>query len=384
MYPPAPVEWEGPLCIGPPALSRAGTRWRLEADIAGEPLWFETSEAALACSPEAFASAAFLPAMASGRALSSAAPLSAAWQGGARRVAAAARTIWGWPEVEVAAAVSVALPEPIPATALAFSLGADSFHTLLTRPGHIAYLVRVEGYEIPADDPRCPAIRDHVREVAAAVSASPVFVRTNFRTHRLSSLIAWNDSHGGLLAAVGHALAVTAGRFVISSSYPARDLPPWGSRIDLDPHWSSERLTVEHFGAEQYRSEKLREIAADALMRAHLRVCNVDRSKTLNCGSCEKCIRTQIVLLTAGAPDDGEIFPMGRSLAARIDALDRYRNPGFDRVYEAFLEFELPVDVRRAIERLCERSARGARRPLPPLRLYRKMRGRPERRHAPY
>ncbi len=124
------------------------------------------------------------------------------------------------------------------------------------------------------------------------------------------------------MAAGGHLLVEHAGRLLMSSSFPYAYDQPWGSHWDLDHLWSSERLQVEHVGAEHWRTAKLRAIADEPLVQRYLRVCHENRSPTwLNCSECEKCVRTQLTLAGCGRLAAFAVFNQERDLAERVDAL---------------------------------------------------------------
>lgn len=63
----------------------------------------------------------------------------------------------------------------------------------------------------------------------------------------------------------------------------------------LDGLWSTDRLAVEHDGAEAVRARKIELIADDPVAQRHLRVCYMEFA-TMNCCRCLKCQRTMAVL----------------------------------------------------------------------------------------
>src|SRR5262245_11422945 len=104
---------------------------RVSAGVDGTPLWFESADAALNPSPEAFASAMLVPAIDRGERLTLEEPVSSVWRSSVRQALSVFNQWWGYPEL---------LPEPVhhppeaaraSQTALLFSGGVDSFHTLL-------------------------------------------------------------------------------------------------------------------------------------------------------------------------------------------------------------------------------------------------------------
>ncbi len=90
-----------------------------------------------------------------------------------------------------------------------------------------------------------------------------------------------------------------------------------------DPLWSTDLLQVVHDGAEATRLEKvLRRIAVSDVALQHLSVCWYNahlgqrsspesqhiEANSLNCGRCEKCMRTQLELCIAGVRTSPTLF----------------------------------------------------------------------------
>ena len=67
-----------------------------------------------------------------------------------------------------------------------------------------------------------------------------------------------------------------------------------------------------HDGARHARFQKVRELASWPTALAALRVCPGNPGNELNCGVCEKCLRTRLELLAAGVE---ETATLGASLA---------------------------------------------------------------------
>ncbi|WP_374511313.1 hypothetical protein [Niveibacterium sp.] len=81
---------------------------------------------------------------------------------------------------------------------------------------------------------------------------------------------------------------------------------PWGSHPVLHPYLSSSVVQGRSPYVEFSRLRRLAWIAKDAGARAQLRVCFASRSGALNCGVCEKCVRTRLGLLLCDAdPQSG-------------------------------------------------------------------------------
>lgn len=357
--------------VGAPRVERRDQAWRVVADVDGQPLWLETADAPLTAAPEAFASIALLPAALAGRSVASDAPLDGMWLANAERLLAVAAEWWD----------ARATPPTAPAgghshpsgpgggTALFFSCGADSFHALLRERPDVGTLVFVDGFDIRLHEAgRAQAAIASVRAVAAARGLRAVVVRTNARDHGLVGAANWERCHGGVLAAVAHALASVAGTFLVSASYPRALERPWGTHWRLDPLWSGSGVALRHTGAERWRADKLRAIAGEPLVRRHLRVCWEHRTPALNCSRCEKCLRTQLVLAECGEHAELPAFDRSLPLAQRIDEL-RSVSPDLAISFDRLRGRDHAAGVDRAIADLVVRSGgRPRRRPLARLR----------------
>ncbi len=281
------------------------TSGRVEVLVGDEPVWFE-SESELELPMDAIVAAFLLPVWRRGAFLSLADPLSEKLRANLPTIAALLDDWWGahgpFPQepADAPRPRGGMLASRRRATGLMFSGGVDAFFSLLRGTLAPDALVFVDGFDVPLSDvTRRDAAYAEVRRVADALGLAVIRVATNLREHALFSSVSWDLTHGGALAAVGHSLAGQLSHLIVSSSDAFADNARggYGSHFRLDPLWSSERLAVLHEGANHRRSQKLLAIACEPLVRRHLRVCWENRTSDLNCGACEKCIRTQLILL---------------------------------------------------------------------------------------
>jgi len=113
--------------------------------------------------------------------------------------------------------------------------------------------------------------------------------------------VRWGDQyHGAVLASIAHLLSNRFERVLIPASAPAIRLHPWGSHPELDPLWSSELVELSHDGAVT-RAEKIAVVKESQVALDNLRVCFQKDTGRLNCGECEKCLRTMVGLRIVGA-----------------------------------------------------------------------------------
>ena len=345
------------LRVSAPVVARDADGWRVVATVDGAPLWFASPDVPLEPSAEAYASAVLPTAFEQGRAVEIVAPLSAAYRASAQEVATIAGPWWGWTAAGLEGRGQAPAGVRRPGAALAFSGGVDSFYSLLRGSRTVDVVVSAHGFDIDVEDiARWAAWEDSFREIAAATGTRAVVVRTNLRHHPVSTAISWERSHGGALAALGHLLSGEVGTLVIAaSSFPADPDYPWGTHPRLDPCWSSDRLAIAQSGAAHYRAMKLYMIAGEPLVQRHLRVCWENRSPMLNCGECEKCVRTQIGLEVSGRLGEFAVFAPGPPLVERIDALPPLARWTV-RIYQELLRGGPSPDVSLAVQRLIERT----------------------------
>jgi hypothetical protein len=346
--------------VGPATATHDGRTTRVSADVDGAAVWFESGELVVERPPELIASA-MLPAVAQrGWKLRIEEPLDADWLAGAAEVVEIWSEWWDTPapldELLEAPADPAPRRERADRSGLCFSGGLDAFHTLLCSGRKIDDLVFAHGYDIPLDDTRrFEAAEESLRAVAAEVGARAVVVRTNLRHRRPFKGSGWGRTHGGALAALGHACSGELGEIVISSAYTRESGHAWGSSWDTDPGWSSSGLKVSHFGEEFTRDEKMRAVVHNPLVRDHIRVCWENRAETGNCGECEKCVRVMVYVELLG--EDVDRWPFGGSgtLVERLDSVE-FVHPQQVSSYEPMIEICEDPELRAAMERLTERA----------------------------
>jgi hypothetical protein len=150
----------------------------------------------------------------------------------------------------------------------------------------------------------------------AGVKLIPVY--TNLR-HLDDDVTFWMyEFHGAALAAVAHALCRRIDRVCIAGTMHVPWLEPWGSHPALDPNYSTVDLRIEHDGVALSRLDKVRIIADWRVALQNLRVCTMNPAHGLNCGHCEKCLRTMLELLAVGRLNDASTFPAHDVAAEQI------------------------------------------------------------------
>lgn len=129
----------------------------------------------------------------------------------------------------------------------------------------------------------------------AGVSIVPVY--TNIK-HLKDDNSFWTEYfHGAALSAVAHAFSNRFYQVSIASSDTVSYLVPWGSHPVLDPNYSSADLVIKYVGVTTSRFEKTRVVAGWDAALQNIRVCTLNVEGLLNCGRCEKCVRTMVALI---------------------------------------------------------------------------------------
>ena len=231
---------------------------------------------------------------------------------------------------EVKAAGAAERPRGSSGSAAFFSAGVDSFFTLLRNARRyprdddraITHLLAVGGFDIPLED---EALFGQLvaagHDVAREMGRTLVPVRTNARD-MLREVDWYHFGFGPALAAVAlalggafHTVYIPSGRSILEPFSAAASHP------GVDPLWSTEGLELVHDGCDTPRVDKVPLVAASDLALRHLRVCWENRGGRYNCGRCEKCVRTKVMLALHGA------LARATTLPGRIEPEDLERAP---------------------------------------------------------
>ena len=190
--------------------------------------------------------------------------------------------------------------------------GVDSLHLLQHNrrihsrgePAWIERLVLIHGFDIGKrkndEAALFELVRGRIGAVAADTGARLATCSSNLRKIRLTTGFWTNRFYGAAVLAMGHAVAPGVGYLNLAGTYDFPNLVPIGSSPIVDVLLSSQRLQVVHEGLRFSRLAKLRDLATWDLAIKNLRVCAHEGRTTLNCGACEKCVRTRLGLLAVG------------------------------------------------------------------------------------
>ena len=207
-----------------------------------------------------------------------------------------------------------------------FSGGVDSLATLRANrlnyspehPGFIKDGLLVYGLEVYE-----PKAYEHVVSSVSVIAKDAgirlIPVYTNIRylgpvDDRHFWLDFWlNEFMGATFSAIAHAFTKRLSVVSINSCHDIPNIIPYGSHPLLNANYSSSDLKIRHEGITLSRFEKTKLVADWDVALQHLRVCNrIEhyRPGMLNCGKCEKCVRTMLALLALGKLEQSRAFPI--------------------------------------------------------------------------
>jgi len=318
--------------------TQTNTTARVEATVIWEDkdrpsrtMYFETDAAfadSLTCDPHAFLVACLIPAMADGEEriqidepicpdllnglLTNAGWLHAWYPSDIKPVRIDAKKEARLPAVSAHKQAASFLSGGIDSLA---TLGSNRLFYPLDHPGAIRQCIVVHGFDIGGLEISGEEGEIFGRTItslapiaqAAGVNLIPVF--TNIR-HLHDDVYFWMYKlHGAALAAVAHALSQRLARVYIGSTVNIPYIDPWGSHPLLDSNYSSSDMRIYHDSIRLSRLEKVKIVAQWNAALQNLRVCTMNPPSQLNCGKCEKCIRTMTELLALGKLAQAPSFP---------------------------------------------------------------------------
>ncbi len=200
----------------------------------------------------------------------------------------------------------------------AFSGGADAIFTALRHtkilPDKFRYplssALMVHGFDV--DIYNHADFKNLVKRVRPFLDYSGLELRTIRTNSREIKIQNWEYSHGLELAACLHMFADEFEYGLIGSSGPYLGfVMPWGSNPVTDHFISGSGFSVKYDGGGFFRTDKMAEILKHPVACQVLKVCYSGVDQSINCGKCEKCVRSQLNFLAAGAKSIPPCFEGG-------------------------------------------------------------------------
>lgn len=326
---------------------------------------YASDDAALAPHPEVAVAGLLLVAMASGEAIHLDGCLDATFEQNLDTVQDV-YTTWSdalsrirvISEKEGGAEESTQLSRSAGKTAMFFSGGVDSFYTLLKRRDEIDALIFVHGFDLSLEDRELRStVSKALQQVADEYGKQLIEVKTTLkeitnRKRMTPEFANWELSHGSALASVAHLFQNQFERIYIPATHTYKRIYPFGSHPLLDPLWSSSKCSIVCDGCEAGRIEKCELICCEKPALQSLRVCWKNTNEAYNCGRCEKCMRTMLILKALGALDACNSFH--HELPPRRVAGIWIQEERWERYYEEVLRLlkkrDSHPEMRRAIK----------------------------------
>ena len=171
-------------------------------------------------------------------------------------------------------------------------------------PHRITHAIQINGFSRSKKDV-VEAIEPMVAQACANIVSDTgvefITVETNLRLIDQATVFWTRQFHGPVLAAIAHAVIPGSGVARIGSSFDIAHMPAWGSHPMLDGNLGTERLSLLHEEAPLSRLDKVRELVRFPQALENVQVCTQWVPTHLNCGRCEKCMRTKLELVALGA-----------------------------------------------------------------------------------
>jgi hypothetical protein len=324
--------------IGDRVRASAKVTWE-DCDRAPQELYFETDAEfsdGFSCNPHAFLVACILP----------------AFRFGEKRIILNEEicpelkdgliTVMGWMrhwhygpkkglvEIEGKKQSSPTIPRTRERTGFFFSGGIDSLATLrsnrlnypLEHPGSIKDGLLVCGLEVH-DAEKFRHLISPLSEIARDAGITLIQVFTNIRDIGPSDISEFwgdfwvNEFESAAFSAIAHTFSKRLTKIFYSSTYDIPNILRFGNKSLngthplIDPQYSSSDLQIKLCGIWLSRFQKTKLIADWDVALRNFRVCNITteyQAGNLNCGKCEKCLRTKLALLALGALDRAHAF----------------------------------------------------------------------------
>lgn len=230
-----------------------------------------------------------------------------------------------------------------------FSSGVDSWFTLkqalLDIPDNSKRVRHLIVNDVGANgtDAKKESVLNRARQVADQFGLGLVHVQSNLHDFIRLGFQATHTARNG---SVAHLLTGLADQFYYSSSYTYVDAGVFKSDgmgyadTIILPLMSSEAITLASSASAFTRAEKTREIAGITGIKGRLDVCvnHGHGGEKINCGSCWKCLRTEITLEAFGSLRDFEdVFHLEAYHANRdnfLKGISLSRNPTDAEVFD--------------------------------------------------
>lgn len=174
---------------------------------------------------------------------------------------------------------------------------------------------------------RVAAFESHVQRLtsfAEREGATLIPIHTNIRTF-YPDFASWGAvGFGAGIVSTALCMPGRLERVALASAGLGMRHPPQGSHPWLDHHYSTEAVAVHHAQVGLTRFEKTRIVAEWEEALSVVRTClyeTLPPPGRINCGECEKCLRTMLALVALGKLDRAPTFPFDEVTPSMLEPL---------------------------------------------------------------
>jgi diphthamide synthase (EF-2-diphthine--ammonia ligase) len=190
--------------------------------------------------------------------------------------------------------------QPAPGVSALFSGGVDSFHTILTHQQELTHLLYVEGFDTHLHQVGYRQLANsHMERAAVQVGIPMLKVETNARQF-LDHYAGWQHTGTTVTGAIAHLFARHIGKVYFPGTHSWESLHFLSDGYLLLKQFALPDFEAVVDGMSVTRQEKVAALSQCPAALEHLRVCWDTPPDKLNCGVCEKCLRTMAQLNAEG------------------------------------------------------------------------------------
>jgi hypothetical protein len=204
-----------------------------------------------------------------------------------------------------------------------FTLGVDSFYTLyrnLNNNKMLDTLLFIIGFDLKLNnDILIEKTIQNIKKVCEIYNKKLIICKTNLREQiKINKLYKYKGFdwgkylHGVAIFNIVYLLSNNYNKFYLPSSHVKKKYV-WGSTFEIDKFYSSSFLEIITDGYKTRNTKIEYLLRTDLRFLDYLRVCWENQDNEYNCGKCEKCIRTLIIIYKNGYINLAKTFAMDTS-----------------------------------------------------------------------
>ncbi len=187
--------------------------------------------------------------------------------------------------------------------AVFFSGGVDSSYSLLKHTQELTHLILVWGFDIGLGNKKFwETVLIKIKQTAAEMGKSLITVKTNLRTIADKTDANWGKKYSGCFWEILYVSSLVSVGLCLQNSLQHIIIPTTlveEKQSDLDKIWSNNKLVFQH-DEKISRLKKISYLSNFPSTINNLRVCYLIKEGNINCGHCEKCIRTIVAATLLG------------------------------------------------------------------------------------